>query len=86
MAILFIDTVILAGLTDPLLRSIPPSGPASSFGAEQEWAFINNTLTKWAQTGDKKWIMVVGHYPGKGKVRHQATRIDFEEAVIAGLT
>ena len=67
MDILFIDTIILAGVTDPSpsLEALPPRGPASLRDAEDEWAFINDTLTKWAQpSAQHKWKIVAGHYPG----------------------
>ncbi len=65
VAILFIDTVILAGLSHPTLRSLPPPGPKSYSFAIQEWEFINETLSKWHQSGnDNQWRIVVGHYPG----------------------
>ena len=70
VAILFIDTIILAGAIQLLpeeeeLPALPPSGPASPRDAEQEWDFINQTLSKWAQSTDQhKWKIVAGHYPG----------------------
>ena len=65
MVILFIDTVILSGLTHPTQRSLPPSGPASLKDAEDQWTFIQDTLTEWSQAGDKyTWKIVAGHYPG----------------------
>ena len=66
VSILFIDTIILAGLTHHEDRSIPPSGPASRALAEDQWAFINETLSKWSQPGNEaRWRIVVGHYPGR---------------------
>ena len=56
----FIDTVILAGLTHPLFRGIPPSGPYSNRLAEDQWDWIENTLKQ--STAD--WIIMCGHYPG----------------------
>ena len=56
---LFIDTVVLAGLTDPLVRSLPPSDPNLN-DAVKEWKWIESTLN--ASTAD--WILVSGHYPG----------------------
>ena len=55
-----IDTVVLAGLTDPHLRNVPPPGPASHSRAEDEWQWIEQTLS--SSTAD--WIIVAGHYPG----------------------
>ena len=65
VAILFIDTVILSGLTHPTDRSQPPPGPSSYSFASNEWDFIKQTLTTWSQSGKKdQWKLVVGHYPG----------------------
>ena len=55
-----IDTIILAGTTDPVDRSIPPKGPLSVTQANQQWAWINETL----QSSKADWIIVAGHYPG----------------------
>ena len=59
--IVFIDTVTLAGLTHPLLRDMPPSGPTSVKAAEDSWQWIEDTLS--ASTA--QWLIVCGHYPGK---------------------
>lgn len=56
----FIDTVLLSGLTDPVDRSRPPPGPASQAIADQQWTWIEETLQK--STAD--WLIVAGHYPG----------------------
>ena len=56
----FIDTVILAGMTDSLLRHLPPSGPTSIEAAEKEWQWIEDTL----RTSTAQWLFVCGHYPG----------------------
>jgi len=55
-----IDTIILAGTTDPVDRSSPPKGPVSRTRANQQWAWINETL----QSSKADWIIVAGHYPG----------------------
>ena len=66
LAIVFIDTVLLAGLTHPTLRSLPPVGPASRLMAETQWDWINQTLSQYANTiANVRWIIVVGHYPGE---------------------
>lgn len=57
---IFIDTVVLAGITHPTLRYLPPSGPQSSKDSEAEWTWIEDTLSK--STAD--WVLVHGHYPG----------------------
>ena len=62
----FIDTVLLAGVTDPVDRSLPPKGPLSKTRANQQWAWINETL----QNSKADWIIVAGHYPGGLKVFH----------------
>ena len=56
---LFLDTVVLAGLTHPLKRSLPPSNPDPGDAAE-EWKWIESSLD--SSTAD--WILVCGHYPG----------------------
>ena len=56
----FIDTIILCGLTHPTKKWIPPSGPASVNAAEDQWEWIEKTLAASAA----KWLFVVGHYPG----------------------
>jgi len=56
----FIDTIILCGPTDPIRRWLPPSGPTSLNAAEDQWEWIEKTLSRSAA----KWLFVVGHYPG----------------------
>ena len=60
MQFVFIDTVLLAGLTDPVDRSRPPSGPVSETQANQQWAWIEETL----HNSKADWLIVAGHYPG----------------------
>ena len=60
MQFVFIDTVILAGLTHPTMKWLPPSGPASLNAAEDQWEWIENTL----KASTAKWLFVLGHYPG----------------------
>lgn len=55
-----IDTIVLAGLTHPTLRNLPPSGPLSVEKAETEWEWIEQTLN----SSKADWIIVAGHYPG----------------------
>ena len=57
---MMIDTVILAGLTQPTLRGLPPLGPEFPSRAEDEWQWIEQTL----QSSTADWIIVAGHYPG----------------------
>lgn len=59
--LVMIDTVILAGLTHPLFRNLPPTGPTSFSQAETEWQWIEETLA--ASKAD--WIIMGGHYPGE---------------------
>lgn len=66
----FIDTVILSGLTDIAVRGLPPSGPRSPTQASQQWAWINDTLA--ASTAD--WIIVSGHYPVWSVAEHGPTK------------
>ena len=58
---IFIDTIILNGLTDPNKKWLPPSGPVSVSAAEDQWEWIEQTLA--ASTA--KWLFVLGHYPGE---------------------
>jgi len=58
---IFIDTIILDGLTDPVNKSLPPQGPASVAAAEEQWTWIEQTLA--ASTA--RWLFVLGHYPGE---------------------
>lgn len=56
-----IDTVILAGQTHPIFRSIPPVLAREGVQqAEDQWMWIETTLRQ--STAD--WIIVAGHYPG----------------------
>lgn len=60
LQLVMIDTVVLAGLTDPLLRGLPPTGPTSLTRAEDQWQWIEETLA----SSNADWIIVAGHYPG----------------------
>ena len=60
----FIDTVVLAGVTHPELRYLPPSGPQIPNLADDQWSWIESTLRQ--STAD--WLIVSGHYPGKRNV------------------
>ena len=65
LAVVFIDTVLLAGLTHPTQRSLPPVGPASFVLADSQWDWIEETLSKYAEpSANVQWTFVVGHYPG----------------------
>ena len=57
----FIDTVLLCGQTHPTLQHLSPSGPASVAAAEDQWAWIEQTLS----TSTADWLIVAGHYPGE---------------------
>ena len=59
----FIDTVLLCGQTYPTIRDLPPTGPASTAAAEDQWAWIEQTLS----TSTADWLIVAGHYPGQCK-------------------
>ncbi|XP_065914958.1 tartrate-resistant acid phosphatase type 5-like [Dysidea avara] len=65
----FIDTIILCGPTDPIKRWLPPSGPASLNAAEDQWEWIEKTLS----TSAAEWLFVVGHYPVWSIGRHGPT-------------
>lgn len=62
----FIDTILLAGVTDRVDRSLPPKGPASRTIADQQWAWISETL----QNSKADWIIVAGHYSGEVSIFH----------------
>ncbi len=63
---MFIDTVLLAGLTDPHVRSRLPYGPESFKMADDQWMWINDTLAEFSKTDG--WTIVVGHYPGTSNI------------------
>ncbi|XP_019850708.1 PREDICTED: tartrate-resistant acid phosphatase type 5-like isoform X2 [Amphimedon queenslandica] len=65
----FIDTVILCGLSHPKLRHLPPSGPQSSDLADDQWAWIESTL----QQSTADWLIVSGHYPVWSVAEHGPT-------------
>ena len=65
----FIDTILLAGVTDRVDRSLPPKGPASRTIADQQWAWISQTL----QNSKADWIIVAGHYSGELSIFHFVT-------------
>ena len=68
---LFIDTVVLAGVTHPTLRYLPPNGPQTPSLADDEWSWIETTL----QQSTADWLIVSGHYPGKGE-RERAEKVE----------
>lgn len=67
----FIDTIILSGLTHPTKKWIPPSGPASVNAAEDHWTWIEKMLA----TSTAQWRFVVGHYPVWSIAEHGPTQI-----------
>ena len=67
---IFIDTVILCGATHPTKRSLPPPGPQSHTMADDEWAWINDTLA----TSTADWILMFGHYPGEWAGKEEGRR------------
>ena len=65
VAFVFIDTIILAGKSDPKNMYSSPHGPDSQQAADDEWAWINQTLAEYSKPGSGVgWIFVAGHYPG----------------------
>ena len=65
VALVFIDTIILAGKSDPKNMYSSPHGPESQKAADDQWAWIEQTLTDCSKPGSKVgWIFVAGHYPG----------------------
>ena len=61
----FIDTVILAGLSHPTKRWIQPPGPESVNAAQDQWEWIEETL----KASTAQWLFVLGHYPGENLVQ-----------------
>ena len=61
LQLVMIDTIILAGVTHPIFRSLPPPGPANMAAAESEWDWIEDTLA----SSNADWIIMGGHYPGE---------------------
>lgn len=57
---LMIDTVLLAGLSDPIDRSKPPVPPTDTRPADQQLEWIEETLA----SSKADWVFVCGHYPG----------------------
>ena len=64
VALVFIDTIILAGKSDPKNMYSSPHGPESQEAADDQWAWIKQTLADYSKAGSKVgWIFVAGHYP-----------------------
>ena len=57
--IVFIDTIILTGVTNRYNKRAVPPGPMSVLEAEREWEWIESTL----QQSTADWLIVAGHYP-----------------------
>ena len=65
VAFVFIDTIILAGKSDPKNMFSSPDGPDSQQAANDEWEWIDQTLAEYSKPGSRVgWIFVAGHYPG----------------------
>ena len=65
IALVFIDTVLLAGKSDPKNMYSAPFGPESQKTADDQWAWINQTLAKYSKPDSRVgWKFVAGHYPG----------------------
>ena len=65
VAFVFIDTIILAGKSDPKNMFSSPHGPDSQQAADDEWEWIDQTLAEYSRPGSGVgWIFVAGHYPG----------------------
>ncbi|XP_065826880.1 tartrate-resistant acid phosphatase type 5-like [Oscarella lobularis] len=71
LQLVVIDTILLAGLTDPILRYLPPPGPLSVDQADEQWTWIEKTLTESNAT----WLLVAGHYPVWSICEHGPTDI-----------
>ena len=65
VAMVFIDTIILAGKLDPKNMYSSPDGPDSQRAADDEWEWIDQTLAGYSKpSSGVGWIFVAGHYPG----------------------
>ena len=65
VALVFIDTIILAGTSDPKDIFSFPDGSDSQQAADDEWEWIDQTLASYSKPGlGVGWIFVAGHYPG----------------------
>jgi tartrate-resistant acid phosphatase type 5 len=71
LQILFLDTIILTGISDPYDPTIPLGGPLSLDDAEKEWDWIEETLSKSVAN----WIIVCGHYPVWSAGKHGPTQV-----------
>lgn len=70
-----IDTVQIAGLTDPYDHSLPPSGPASLPAAQDQLQWVESIL----KTSNATWLIVAGHYPVWSVAEHGPTQILVEQ-------
>ena len=65
IALVLIDTVLLAGKSDPKNMYSSPFGPESQKTADDQWAWIDQTLAKYSKPDSRVgWKFVAGHYPG----------------------
>ena len=65
IALAFVDRVLLAGKSDPKNMYSSPFGPESQKIADDQWAWIDQTLTKYSKPDSRVgWKFVAGHYPG----------------------
>ena len=65
IAMVFIDTILLAGKSDPKDMYSSPLGPESQKAADDQWAWINQTLANYSKPDSRVgWKFVAGHYPG----------------------
>ena len=69
LQIVFIDTIILTGISHPHDMSAPLPGPKSLSDAEEEWRWIETTLNH----STAKWLIVAGHYPVWSAGKHGPT-------------
>ena len=66
VAMVFIDTILLAGQSDPTDIYSAPLGPNSQKAADDQWSWINQTLAEYTKPGTSVgWIIMAGHYPGE---------------------
>ena len=69
--IVFIDTVLLAGIADHRNKFGELSGPADEAAAMSQWQWINATLGN--STADYLWV--AGHYPVWSVCEHGPTQV-----------
>ncbi|ESO94600.1 hypothetical protein LOTGIDRAFT_161303 [Lottia gigantea] len=68
--IIMIDTVTLCGNVDDDFHNYQPTGPANVKVAEDQWEWIENSLSKSSAT----YLLVAGHFPVYSIAEHGPTQ------------